>query len=363
LNAEDRWREIVAGWVDSVNSYRPFVVGIAWIVLAGCGGRREASIEFTTLPPAGEGSATRLEAIEGRVKGARPGEQIVLYARSGPWWAQPFRSRPYTQIQRDSTWKNQTHPGTAYAALLVKPGFRPPVTLDALPDTGGAVVAVASAAGAQLARAPIRTIEFSGYDWQVRQSASDPGGTHNDYDPANAWTDANGFLHLRIHGTPGRWTSAEVALTRSLGYGSYRFVVRDVSQLEPGAVFSMVTWDDQGPAREMDIELSRWGELTSKNAQFVVQPYHVPANTVRFMTPAGRVTYVLTWDTGRADFRALRGPATAGTADVIAEHLFTSGIPAPGNESVHMNLYVFGNPSNPLRGGAEVVVERFEYLP
>lgn len=329
-------------------------------LLAGCASPHtqvEPSIEFTRLPPAGEGSALKLVAIEGRVANHQAGQRIVLYARSGRWWVQPFANEPFTTVQADFTWKSSTHPGSAYAALLVEPGYQPPATSDALPAKGGPIVASLSVEGAKLAPSDARTLQFSGYEWRTRQTPSDPGGTHNDYDPANAWTDDHGYLHMRIAGTPGHWTCAEVNLTRSLGYGSYSFVVRDVSQLEPSAAFTMLTWDDTGPQREMDMEISRWGEPTSKNAQFVVQPYHVPANSVRFEAPAGRVTYVLNWEPGRASFQATRG-----TSEIIARHAFTSGIPSPGNESIHMNLYVFGN-RNPLWHGTEVIVEKFEYLP
>ena len=61
----------------------------------------EPSIEFTTLPPSGEGSAAKLDIIEGRVRGAQRGQQIVLLARSGVWWVQPFESDPLTAIQPD----------------------------------------------------------------------------------------------------------------------------------------------------------------------------------------------------------------------------------------------------------------------
>jgi hypothetical protein len=148
-----------------------------------------------------------------------------------------------------------------------------------------------------------------------------------------------------------------VSLARSLGYGSYRFVVRDISKLEPAVAFSMSTWDDSGPPREMDIEISRWGEPASKNAQYVIQPYYVPANTVRFSAPSGKLTYTLQWEPGRAVFRTVRGTETA------SEHAFTSGIPSPGNERIHMNLYVFENKNNPLQHESEVVIEKFEYLP
>jgi hypothetical protein len=313
------------------------------------------SIEFTRVPPAGEGSQDRMEPIAGHVTGARPGERIVLFSQSGRWWVQPFDDRPYTTIQPDSTWTTSVHPGSAYAALLVDSRFRPPPTVNMLPETGGPVLASAIAKGSP--SPPLKKLQFSGYQWESRETANDPGGSKNFYDPANAWTDQDGFLHLRIVKQADRWISSEVRLSRSLGYGSYSFVVRDISHLEPAAVFAMFTWDDAGPAREMDIEISRWGEAADKNAQYVVQPYVVPANTVRFMAPQGTLTYWINWQPGRVDFKTVRG------SNVIAEHVFTSGVPSPGSEKIHMNLYVYNNQSNPLRNGSEVVIEKFEFLP
>jgi hypothetical protein len=112
----------------------------------------------------------------------------------------------------------------------------------------------------------------------------------------------------------------------------------------------------------MNIELGRWGESTSKNAQYVIQPYYVPANTVRFITPPGRLTFRLGWEPERVSFRSIRGSSSR-ASDVVAEHVFTSGIPSPGNESIHINLYVFDNRRNPLQHESEVVVETFEFLP
>ncbi len=334
-------------------------------MLAGCELTRasEPSIIFTKLPPAGDGSPDQIREIQGRVSGARPEQRIVIFARSGLWWVQPTADQPFTAISRDSVWKSATHPGSAYAALLVNSRYRPPTTANALPEKGGDVVAVATAEGPMLTRPVAKTLRFSGYDWNIRDSSSDRGGTRNLNDPANAWTDENGLLHLRIAGQPGNWTSGEVSLTRSLGYGTYRFIVRDVSHLEPATVFSVFTWDDFGPPREMDIEVSRWGQAESKNSQFVIQPYYVPANVVRFMAPAGVLTHWILWEPGRATFKTVRGPSSAIGSPALASHVFTSGVPAPGNEVVRMNLYVYDNKTNPLRHGSEVIVEKFEYLP
>jgi hypothetical protein len=330
-------------------------------LLTGCSSRAGVppSIVFTLLPASGEGSAGKLDKIEGRVNGARPGQQIVLFARSGVWWVQPLELQPYTPILPDSTWKSTTHPGTAYAALLVTPEYRPPATVSVLPGPGGPILAVATADGRLLPRPAVRTLHFSGYEWQIRETPSDPGGSRNMYDPANAWTDREGLLHLHIKGKPGEWTSAEVSLSHSLGYGSYQFVVRDVSRLEPGCVLAINTWDNAGPSREMDIEISRWGESTTRNAQYVVQPYYVPANTVRFATPPGTLQYSFRWEPGRVTF----GTSRVRSSDTVARHVFSSGVPSPGSETIHLNHYVFTNMRNPLRHESEVVVEKFEYFP
>jgi hypothetical protein len=116
------------------------------VLLAGCGERNATpgpSIEFTKVPQAGHGGPDRLDTIEGRVVGARPGQHIVLFARWGPWWVQPLADQPFTTIQSDSKWKNSTHFGTEYAALLVEPGYRPQPTMGVLPSEGSGVAVVA----------------------------------------------------------------------------------------------------------------------------------------------------------------------------------------------------------------------------
>jgi len=49
--------------------------------------------------------------------------------------------------------------------------------------------------------------------------------------------------------------------------------------------------------REMDIEISRWGDAWSKNnAQYVVQPFYNPGNLFAFAAPAGTLTYSMRWE-------------------------------------------------------------------
>jgi hypothetical protein len=342
---------------------RVFILCVLSIACRSPHTRVTPSIEFTRLPPVGQGSPDLTDTIGGRVTGAQPGQRIVLYARSGVWWIQPMANRPFTTIQSDFTWKTSTHPGNAYAALLVDAGYDPPLTVNVLPQKAGRVAAVAVAEGPSLAPQPAATVLFSGYEWIVRRAPGNPAGSRNLYDPANAWVDKNGFLHLRIAKTPAGWSSAEVDLSRSLGYGSYRFVVRDISQMESAAVLTISTWDDSSPNREMDLEISRWGESGGKNAQYVVQPYYVPANVVRFLAPGGVLTHMFDWEPGRVSFRTVRGAATGAGAELVAAHAFTSGVPTPNTEAIRLNLFVFEDRRVGLQNGVEVIFEKFEYLP
>ena len=324
------------------------------------------SIEFTTIPKADAGGPGVVAPIAGRVKGARTNQRIVLFARSDQgWWVQPFRSRPFTDIAPDATWKSEIHLGQEYAALLVDADYRPPATTESLPEPGGGVVAVTRVPGTGKFVAPsAKTIAFSGYDWYVRQTQNDRHGM-NDYDGRNTWVDSDGHLHLLLTERDGRWTSAEVRLTRSLGYGTYSYYIQDTSQIDPSAAFSMYTFDVLGSDqnfRELTIDVSRWGDPANMNGQFVVQPETVPANVFRYPIPAGPVAYSVRWEPGRVAFKAVRTGTTAPT-NLIAERLFTAGIPTAGAEVPYLTLLYDRSAAKPPARAVEVVVEKFVFLP
>lgn len=352
-----------------IASYGLAVFGfLSFCVLVGCRSQPASApgIEFTRVPPAVEGSPDKLDIIEGRITGGDPKLQLVLYARTGKWWIQPIVEDPFTTIRANSTWTNSTHLGTDYAAMLVRAGFRPATALDEIPAPGGQIVTVAMVKGSEPTSQITKTLQFSGYEWRIRDAPSDRGGVKNNYDANNAWTDSSGALHLRIAKASGQWTCAEVSLTRSLGYGTYSFVVRDTARLEPGAVFSIFTWDYAGTDqnhREMDIELTKWGDPTIKNARYVLQPYYVAENTSPFSIPFGVLTHSFRWEPSSVSFKTVRGAHPSGKVVPVAEHVFTSGVPVHAAESVRMDLYVYRSAKEPLKDENEVVVEKFAYFP
>ena len=100
------------------------LVALALLAAGGCEPRVRAqpAIEFSTVPPAAAGGGATRSAISGRARGARPGQQIVLFAKGGVWWVQPLTAQPFTRIAADGSWTSTIHLGTEYAALLVEPG-------------------------------------------------------------------------------------------------------------------------------------------------------------------------------------------------------------------------------------------------
>jgi hypothetical protein len=204
-----------------------------------------------------------------------------------------------------------------------------------------------------------RTVQFSGYTWQVKSSAGvvGPGPNRFSDSPANVWVDTLGRLHLKLTRSKGRWYCAEVVNAQSLGRGRYTFELDSpVDRLDANVVLGLFTWSDD-PAynnREIDIELSRWGDAAdTTNGQYVVQPYDRSGNlqriTQRAVSPS---TLSFDWQAGAVAFAGPSAWTYAGP-----------DVPPSGSEHVRMNLWLFrGTP--PANGKTvEVVVKRFSFTP
>jgi hypothetical protein len=348
--------------------------------LAACG-RTPPRITITEIPPAALGGSIRTATIGGRVEGARPGDRIVLFAKSGVWYVQPLVTNPFTTIDARGQWRSTIHLGTEYAAMVVRDGYRPPDSAPTLPELGDRVLAMAtvdgtinSVGGSSVDRPALAPpLQFSGYEWDVRQRRSDRGGA-NQYSAANARVEADGALRLKLVRHDGLWTSAGVCLIRPLGYGTYVFIVRDLADIDPAARLALFTFDEEARAahfREMNIDL--WhGDAsgTSKGSgngggggQFVLQPNYLPGNVFRFSVPAGRVSYTMRWEPGVVAFKSMRGNFLEQAGEEIASQTFTTGVPGPGDERVCMAFYYYRKSVREPRTDTAIAIERFQYLP
>ncbi|CAN5599194.1 hypothetical protein BH10ACI4_BH10ACI4_18840 [soil metagenome] len=342
---------------------------IAIVGIAGC--RQRPSITFLEVPPASSGGSTVTRLIRGHVTGSHLHRHIVLYSfAGGHWWVQPLVTAPSTSISDDGSWKAQVHLGTQYAALLGKDDVVPAPLLDALPAVGNDVFAVNTiqANGTYVAPAhkvsATKTLRFNGFDWQVRTINGDYGGRTNEYSSENVFLDEAGALHMRITRDAGGWVCSEVHSVRSLGYGDYRLQAEDVGQLEPAIMFSMFTFLAQptdGDYREMDIHITRRGEPTNKNAEFVVAPYFVPVDFYYFDVPAGPLALQLKWFPERAEFSASRPQKTKESP--LEFWSFNTGVPKADGAQIYINLCNYGNARIPPTHNAEVVVKSFDFFP
>lgn len=342
---------------------RQLIVAATGLLVEGCrtaATTPQPNIRFTRIPKGDSSGSDKNDIIEGTVTGAREGQQIVLYAKNGSWWLQPLLEAPFTKISSSNKWLNATHLGSDYAALLVDRDYRPDRNIKTLPAAGGPVAAVSATKGASASPAP--TLQFSDYEWRVRTAASNRGGRNNPYSAANAFVDDGGALHLCIKKKGDRFECAEVALARSLGYGTYTFAVRDVSKLPRDLMLQLFTWDYSGGSpnhREMDVVILRRQAAPMATARFVVQPYQVSTNTCEFNLPPGAYAHSFRWEAEKIEFAT---SSASGHRRTVAQHNFTLGVPTPGLESVRMALYL-PNSASQHPTEAEVVIDRFEYAP
>jgi hypothetical protein len=210
---------------------------------------------------------------------------------------------------------------------------------------------------------PPRTVEFSGYTWQVKSSEEGVGPGPNFFSdsPDSVWVDSRGRLHLKLTYSNGRWYCAEVINTESLGQGRYTFELGSVvNDLDPNVVLGLFTWSDD-PAynnREIDIEFSRWAISDDPtNGQYVVQPYQRTGNLRRIsQRPLASSTHSFDW----------RRTAVRFASSSAAPSTWTyrgSDVPESGSEHVRMNLWLFRGASPTNDQPAEVIVKRFKFKP
>jgi hypothetical protein len=215
------------------------------------------------------------------------------------------------------------------------------------------------------------TISFSGHTWWVKLSSNKVGPGPNLFSdsPSNVWVDNLGRLHLRITKVRGRWYCAEVVSAESFGYGTYRFYLDSpVGTLDPNAVLGLFTWNDDTTDhnREIDIAFSRWGSSNNQNSQYVVQPYTLPQNILRFQLPTtlSQSTHSFEWKVDSVTFKSIRGSnASPPDPSYLIQHWkCTSTILHAGGENARMNLWLFRGRA-PFNGQeVEVIVNRFEFV-
>ncbi len=222
-----------------------------------------------------------------------------------------------------------------------------------------------------------RTIDFGGYTWRVKGPGYyGPGPNLFSDSPSSVWTDGSDRLHTTIRSESGAWQSTEVVLEETLGYGDYIFTtVGSVDTLDQHAVLGMFLWQYGpcwdpaylwwNPYNEIDVEISRWGNLSREIGQFVAQPFDWPGNISRFDASWGDgelASHAFRWLPDRVEYRSWRGGPSDESPGILVHSWTYTGphIPRPEQPRVHINLWQFEEPPGTNQ---EVVFHDFTFVP
>ncbi len=213
-----------------------------------------------------------------------------------------------------------------------------------------------------------RTINFSGYQWRLKNSPHvkiGPGPNFWSQSPKHVYVDERGRLHLEISPAGFRWFSTEVKLAEALGYGRYCLEIASLDRpLNKNAILGFFVYLNN--RQEIDIELGSWGG-TKKQGTFAVQPCHGSGDLRRYpvkLTDApSRLCF--TWLPDRVEFlhRKKKSEDGEGFKEEVAEWTYRGSSVPEGPLRARINFWLYEgkypDESKPL----EVVVEEFSFTP
>lgn len=211
-----------------------------------------------------------------------------------------------------------------------------------------------------------RTIEFSGYEFKVKDSSISSTGTlgpnNNIFSDStdNVKVDKNGKLILQLSNKNNAWQAAEVISKDDFGYGKYIFKLESrIDLLDPNVTFSPFLYKDD--LNEIDIEFSNFGTY---NSQFIVQPYYIEGNLNTFKTSlnGSYSSYVLDYQKNYVKFEAYHGHNVNNKNNLIKSWEYKGEIPHEEGMKLRFNLYI-RNSDKPVNNKTQkVIINSFDYI-
>lgn len=203
-----------------------------------------------------------------------------------------------------------------------------------------------------------KKIQFSGYNWYVKERAerAGPGGNFWSGAGESVWVDDLGQLHLKIIYSQGKWYCAEIYSEDFFGWGSYSFSIDGrPDNFDQNVVLGMFIYrDDQ---HEYDIEFSRWGEMDSPNGWYVAHPNPQAGEDIfgySFLPHSSLTTHRILWEDSLVtyDSRYTEG------RELIKEWAYKKGRNYfdPSQERVHLNLWLVRGMSPSDGNEVEIIV-------
>lgn len=341
------------------------------LVLLPAAALAEAPPPSITSPKA-EGVVGVKEAVTGKFFEGWP--VIVVRTPTGQVYAQQPAKREINTFTGEAYFgdKDNTGRGTRYELLVLT-----------APDQKTAA-AVKSGLLNEMPKLPVAVkqyvyrderIEFGSQTWAVKKFARmDPGPNRWTDDKAAIFLDDKKHLNLGIVPAGKGWACTELVCNDALGFGTYTWTFRtDLAAFDPQAVLGLFTYQNsanrQGiPDKEIDFELSRWGDPKNELGQFVVQPYvgQGKKNIDRFPVPLDAkmpLTAKYVWRKG-----AVEAVCTDADGKELRKWAYKTGDepaaavpPADGKERAIANLWLEKGKAPQLGKPVRVVVESFKF--
>jgi hypothetical protein len=222
-----------------------------------------------------------------------------------------------------------------------------------------------------------KTLQFSGYTWEVRSGGGNPGPC--DWKDNNAWTDENGFLHLKISKSNGIWHCAEVTMLESLDFGKYQFwVIGQIDTLDPNVVLGLFSYQGPPGTNEIDIEMARWGDPNNPNLNYTIWPSFADSacqsdpttcprgNSFPFSLSGTYTTHRYIWSSTDILFKSLHDHVDNNDNQFARWRFtpasYTKRIPQDPMP-VHMNLWLLDGLPPTDGQPVEIVIRSFTYKP
>lgn len=201
-------------------------------------------------------------------------------------------------------------------------------------------------------------LQFSGFAWQIKTGEHGPGN--------NVWgsrtsTDASGALHLTVTKQNNRWSSSEIRLPRSLGYGTYQVTVASqIDRIDPNLVFGLFIYKDD--AHEFNMEFSNWKSQTWKNTYYTVQPFYLRnTNQRRYRTDllsSAPTTLTMIWSPSGITFRLTQNNITINEFTYVGRNNFQ-----PNHEQLHLSFWQYEGAAPSDEKNHEFIVQKFTFTP
>lgn len=215
------------------------------------------------------------------------------------------------------------------------------------------------------------TINFSGYTWWIENTndqRAHPGPNYWSNSPQNVWVDTNGFLHLKITYSNGKWYCPEITTMQTLGYGTYVFKVASrTDNFDKNIVAGLFARIDD--THEVDIEFSKWGLSNYQNSRYAVQPgpYIEDQNKHTFNTVlyGDYTTHYFNWQPNSIFYKSFGGhyPIGSEPADnVIQSFTLNRQVSATGVKA-HINLWLYQGQAPSDGSQPEIIIKSFQYYP